>query len=156
MPETTQNRDIREVWDFRLSSAAPTLYNLPGENWRVEIHDKGEDNEPLATYDTGIPSTPGDNWNTEGMDACYAWLRSVRDEYALPGIEIRKPVVAMINEANAEAQKLVDARTASSISPAASAADRLTGALERHLREANAAIKKASEEMHEQLNTLEA
>lgn len=99
-------RDIREVWDYRLSTAVPTIYNQDGENWRVEIHSKGENNDVLEAHDTGIPSTPMDNWNDEALDACYAWLRTVRDKYSLPDIEERKPLVAAINKANAELNRL--------------------------------------------------
>lgn len=91
----TNCSDIKEVWDYRLSTATPTLYSLVGENWRVELYDKAT-GQIVGAFDSGIPSTPEDPHNLEGMRPCYEWLLSVRDDFAYKNIEKLKPVVAEI------------------------------------------------------------
>lgn len=118
----SKQRFITEVWDYRLSKAAPLLYTgMPeaeegydpettGKNWVVCVYDKGERNTPLEVHDTGIPFIKGDkqNWQ-EGHDACYAFLREVRDKYSLDQIEELKPHVAEIRRTDKLRQKATDA-----------------------------------------------
>ncbi len=75
--------DIKEVWDYRLSSATPLIYNT-GKTWLVAIYSKGEENEPLETHDTGIPCEKGDTYDKRKIIECFKWLYSVRDKYTLP------------------------------------------------------------------------
>ena len=99
--------NIREVWDHRLSTATPVIDRTDG-TWVVKIYSKTNPDyvegaapvAPLATHDTGIEFTDGDEYDTDKLKTCYEWLRSVRDTYALPDIEERKPLVAKINAAN--------------------------------------------------------
>ena len=91
--------DIREVWNFRLSTAVPTIHR-EGGTWVVHIHSKVDGGEPLESHDTGIEAVSGDQFNKDNLIACYKWLYSVRDKYALEDIEERKPHVAQIEEVN--------------------------------------------------------
>ena len=106
-------RNIREVWDFRLSTATPLIDRTSGK-WVVKIFAKVNPDgtgEPLEEYDTGIDHVVGDAHDGEKLDVCYEWLRSVRDDYAHPDIDKLKPVVVKINAANAELAKLRAAGT---------------------------------------------
>ena len=95
---------INEVWDYRLSSAVPTIRR--DKTWIVEIHAKVNPDFnpndpstlalPLKTHDTGILVEDGDHHHRKKVAVCYKWLRSVRDEYSLHDIEERKPLVARI------------------------------------------------------------
>lgn len=107
--------DIREVWDFRLSTACPAIYNSR-ETWQVEITSnisRDYDPEkpdtltaPLEVHDTGIPVDRDNLADPAAIAACYEWLYSVRDNYARDNIEELKPVVAEINRKNIEAAEL--------------------------------------------------
>lgn len=97
-----EGANIREVWDFRLSTAVPHIVRVPGGNWVVEIHSKVDGGKPLKTHDTGLPTEKGDLWDKTKIIPCFEWLYSVRDEYALGNIEELKPIVKTINEANAK------------------------------------------------------
>ncbi len=89
--------NILEVWDYRLSTAKPDIYNS-GKTWRVEINSKsGDINEPLEVHDTGILVEHGDAYDSEKIKKCFEWLLTVRDKYALPNIEELKPKVALFN-----------------------------------------------------------
>lgn len=102
--------NIREVWDFRLSSAVPGIDTRSG-TWVVSIYAKENpdyDPEnpttlalPLETYDTGIKSVEGDEYDTVKVSVCYEWLKSVRDKYSLDNIEELKPSVANTNKLTA-------------------------------------------------------
>lgn len=104
-----QGKNIREVWDFRLSRAVPVI-DRRGGTWVVQIWAKTNPDynpkdpstlaRPLEVYDTGIPAEDGDEYNTDKVKVCYEWLKTVRDNYSLDDIEDRKPIVAQINEAN--------------------------------------------------------
>ena len=108
-------KDIKEVWDYRLSSAVPLIDRASG-TWVVKIFAK--DNEdydpskqktmalPLEEFDTGIVYELGDEYDVSKLKPCYEWLLSVRDKYSLPNIEELKPVVSKINEANAKLAEL--------------------------------------------------
>lgn len=114
MPKTFNGLDIREVWDYRLSTAVPQI-DRRGGTWVVQVWAKNAPDfdptdpstlaKPLAEHDTGIPATPGDEHDAEKVKACYAWLYSVRDQYSRPDIEELKPHVAAINAANRELAK---------------------------------------------------
>jgi len=103
-------RSILEVWDYRLSTAQPMNYRggVAGLDdkgkphpqtgtWWATVYSKGESNEMLECHDTGVLVKPGgDADNPEGIDACYAFYRSVRDKYSRDDIEKIKPKVAAI------------------------------------------------------------
>lgn len=91
--------DIREVWDYRLSSAVPHM-DRRGGTWLVVVCAKtgGE----LEVFDTGLPVEDGDINDKQKLNVCYEWLRSVRHKYALPNIKQMKPLVKIINQANDE------------------------------------------------------
>jgi hypothetical protein len=113
MTKKFEGVDIKEVWNFRLSTAVPQI-NRDGGTWVVAIYAKsnpdyvegGKPAEPLEVHDTGIPSEPGDHHDVDKVKKCFEWLYSVRDKYALPEIEELKPAVAKIELANS---KLVEA-----------------------------------------------
>jgi len=105
MAKKFEGKDIKEVWDYRLSKACPVIER--GETWVVNIYSKSNKDfngnhviEPLESYDTGIKSEPFDAQDTKKVARCYEWLYKVRDNYSLPDIEKRKPLVAKINAAN--------------------------------------------------------
>ena len=107
--KTFQGIDIKEVWDYRLSSATPMI-DRRGGTWVVHIYAKANADydpanpesiaQPLESFDTEIPAEKGDTWDVEKVKVCYEWLYSVRDKYSLPNIEQMKPHVAKINAAN--------------------------------------------------------
>jgi len=124
-------KHILEVWDFRLSKGSPILYDT-GEYWRVVIN-ANDGSGVLAEHVTDVKTT-GNVHDPVGIAACYDWLRSVRDKYSRDHIELRKPVAAMINMANAVAAQLT--------------AEGKKGELADHLEMANAEIKKATAAFH--------
>ena len=146
--------DIREVFDFRLSKGAAFLFNS-GEHWAVKIISNTSPNgEPdiLAEHVTDVQTGPGTDG--KGIAACYAWLHSVRDQFERDHIELRKPVVALINASNTEAVK---------INTAASEAQRfgdidlfmkLRGNLDTHLAAANGEIRNATAKLHADIAAL--
>jgi cytochrome oxidase Cu insertion factor (SCO1/SenC/PrrC family) len=106
-----EGKNIREVWDFRLSKATPVIDRRTG-TWVVHIYSKVNPDydpkkpetlaKPLESHDTKIPAVTGDEHDVEKVKKCYKWLYSVRDKYSLPEIEKMKPEVAKINAANAK------------------------------------------------------
>lgn len=104
--------NIREIWDYRLSSAVPCIDTTGGtwvaQVWRKENIPFDPANPehtlatPLETYDTGIKTTLNDSKDCDKVSACYVWLITVRDKYSLPDIEERKPLVKKINQMNAQ------------------------------------------------------
>ena len=123
--------EIREVWDFRLSVGSPILFNK-GDTWVVQVF-ANDGGGVLAEHDTGIKTT-GNNFDTDAIAACYDWLRTVRDKFSREHLELRKPLVALINATNTEAVKLT--------------ADGKYAEVQMHLVKANAKIKKATEAFH--------
>ena len=113
--------NIREVWDFRLSTAVPHI-DTRGGTWVVNICSRNNPDSvdgkavqaPLESFDTGIASEKGDSYDPAKVAACYDWLLSVRDKYSLDNIEELKPIVAKINAANARQVELAAALTAAS------------------------------------------
>ena len=103
--------EIRDVWDFRLSTASVMIDRRSG-TWVVKIISKSNPDydpadpetlaKPLEEHDTGLAWEDGDEYDEEKLKVCYEWLRSVRDKYALPNIEELKPKVKAINEKNAK------------------------------------------------------
>ena len=111
-------RSILEVWDYRLSTAQPLNYRgqLPTlingawvlvahPNWVACVYAKDERNEPLECHDTGSPVIDGDLHDGAGLDACFAFYRSVRDKYSRPDIEELKPDVAKLRAEDAKAHQ---------------------------------------------------
>lgn len=151
---------IREVWDFRLSSAVPTLYNT-GDTWVVAIHAKNNPDydplrpetlaEPLEVYDTGIPTKGGNINDREAIKACYEWLYSVRNKHALDHIELRKPLVKMINEANIRAGFLNAEAEISKADGDIDAYHRCKGRLHDHVTLMNGKIGVATKAFHDQV-----
>jgi hypothetical protein len=115
-----QGKNIREVWDFRLSRATPLIDRRSG-TWVVHIYDKVNPDydpkkpeteaKPLESHDTKIPAVEGDQFDTAKVKVCYEWLLKVRDKYALEDIEERKPIVAEINAANEKLAQLGAGKT---------------------------------------------
>jgi len=113
------SKSILEVWDYRLSIAAPLLYrggapskkgNGEGsDNWVVCVYAQDDRNAPLEYHDTGLLPVEGDIHEGKGIDACYEFLRSVRDKYSRGDIEALKPLVAKIRAADLLRQKATDA-----------------------------------------------
>ncbi len=116
-----KQRSILEVWDYRLSTASPMLYcgipagredhfpeGTPLDKWVVAIYDNGENPKPLAVHVTSVGITGGIQ-DHDGYDACYEWLRSVRDEYSRDDIEDLKPKVAKIRIVDIVRQKATEA-----------------------------------------------
>ena len=114
MPEI-KGEDIREIWNHRLSRAVPCI-DRRGGTWVAQIwakshpdHRPGDTSTlamPLETFDTGIAAVEGDTHDREKIRACYVWLKSRRDEYALPNVEELKPTVAQIEAKNQELHEL--------------------------------------------------
>lgn len=112
-----EGKEIREVWDFRLSSASPLI--IREGTWKVQIWDKNNPDydpenpqtlsAPLEEHDTGIAVERNDYHDTDKVKICYEWLLTVRDKYALPNIDELKPLVAKINEANTKLAELTEA-----------------------------------------------
>jgi len=158
--------DIREVWDFRLSHGSPILFNS-GEFWVIKVFANDPENEAwkdhpgreefetpdgnvvrvvLEEIVTDIP-THGTTIQ-EGQQNCYPYLYEIRDKYSRSNIELRKPVVKLINDSNRKASEL----NAKADAVLADDGDEVTSRLIRAeaselIREANKAIKKASAEM---------
>jgi len=107
--------NIREVWDYRLSTAVPQIDRRAG-TWVVKIFAKSNPDydpskpetmaKPLEVHDTGIEYVDGDEYDCEKLKICYEWLLSVRDKYALPNIEELKPAAAAANKANVELSEM--------------------------------------------------
>lgn len=102
-----QGINLREVWDYRLSNAAPLIRNT-GEYWIVEIwakinpdYDPQKPNteaKPIESYTTLIECKQGNE--TIGIVACYEWLYSRRDQYSRDDIDDLKPIVSEWNRLN--------------------------------------------------------
>lgn len=94
--------DVRQVWDWRLSTAQPINFNN-GETWVCKII-ANDGSGVLEEHDTGIPTVKNgkrDFHDYEAVKACHEWAYSVRDKYSRPNIEELKPRVAEINAENA-------------------------------------------------------
>ena len=126
--------NILEVWDWRLSIGAPMLFNK-GKTWVVKIM-ANDGSGVLDEHDTGVKTT-GNNFDYVAIAACYDWLRTVRDKYSRDHIELRKPVAAMINYANATASAIEDE------------AER-----NHYITKANAEIKKVTAVFHNAVNKI--
>lgn len=150
--------DIKEVWNFRLSTAVPQIMRVPGGNWICQIWAKDNPDydpekpetlaKPLEEYDTGIPFEPGDAYDAAKVAKCHEWFYSRRDDYSLDNLELRKPVVAIIEDANKIANDINSEAVAAKESGDMDTFDMLQGRMKRHLAEANALIKTESEKMH--------
>lgn len=155
MSKVITGKDIRDVWDWRLSRGNPILY-CDGPFWIIRIWDnKAPDGERilLKEIETDIPSTrnPHDH---EAVAKCHKLLREIRDEFSRDHLELRKPVVAMINEANKKANEI---RTAADTAKAEEDIDgfkMLMGEYSAHLSIANASIKAATEIFHKKVSDL--
>jgi len=107
--------NIKEVWDYRLSTAT-VMIDRRGGTWVVKIYSKNNidynpakpetEAQPLEFFDTGIAWEEGDEYDKDKLEVCFNWLLDVRDNYALPNIEVLKPFVKTINEANAKLAEL--------------------------------------------------
>lgn len=102
-----QGKDIREVWDWRLSKGNPILYNS-GDTWVVKIH-ANDGSGVLEEFISDIPTVKNGEsspYDYEAIAQCYDWLRTVRDKYSRPDIERLKPEVAAINARNKELSEM--------------------------------------------------
>ncbi len=146
-------KHIREVWDFRLSKGCPILYNS-GPTWVVKIWDNnapGNEAVCLDSYDTQYPTSKALPQDPEGIKACYRYLYNVRDKYSRDNIELRKPVVKMINEANLEMNRLIgEANSLYDKGSRRESAQAVANA-KVFLNEANRKIKAASEALNDNL-----
>lgn len=163
-------KEVREVWDWRLSRAQPINFNS-GDTWvckiiandasdpfwenfpeaRIEVTPSGNTRKVLEAHDTGIPTVKNgirDMHDSEAVAACHAWAYSVRDKYSREHLELRKPVVALINNANAQAQRLNDERMNALAAGDVRLANEKLGEYQEHLRIANAEIKKAATDLN--------
>lgn len=148
--------NIKEVWNSRLSSATPLIDRRSG-TWVCQVWSKTNPDydpadpstlsTPIETHDTGIPHTDGDEYDAEKLRVCFAWFYSVRDKYALPNIEDRKPVVALIEEANATASALDGKIQAAVQNGDGDAVRALRADLQAHLTTANRAIREATADL---------
>lgn len=162
--------DVREVWDWRLSHAQPINFNS-GETWvckiiandpndpfwaafpNAEIQELPGGNKRLVidVYDTGIPTVKNgvrDIHDREATRACHEWAYSVRGAYSRDHIEDLKPLVAMINGANADAQRINDERSAAIQAGDQRLANEKSGKYVSHLNMANREIKKFAAEVN--------
>ena len=140
--------EIREVFDFRLSRGSVFLFNS-GKNWVVQIiSNTSPDDGPeiLAEHITDVRTGPGTD--ADGIKACYAWLHSVRDDFSRDNIELRKPVVALINASNTEAGKLSMLADAAKATGDIDLFMKLRGQLDTHLASANGEIKNATAQLN--------
>ena len=146
-------KDIREVWDWRLSVGSPILYNN-GPTWVVRIF-ANDGSGILEEHDTGIPAVNEDGkrdpHDTAAVAECFKWLKSVRDNYSREHIDLRKPVVAMINAANRRAAEINQQRLIAISKGDADESLRLHGELQGHLDEANALIKRATAQLNSKI-----
>ena len=143
---------IREVWDWRLSNACPMLFNS-GETWIVKIM-ANDGSGVLEEHDTGYPTLVDGKYNPHDAKAvaqCYDWLRTVRDKYSRDHIELRKPVVALINNANREVNAIMAAAIDAKNSGNMDEYNRLLGEYHQVLDERNLQIKQAVKEMDEKI-----
>lgn len=157
--KTFSGVDIKEVWDFRLSAAHPLLRNDIGDTWKVQIwsndnvdYDPADPStlaKPLEEHDTGIPCEKGDSHDANKVKACFAILYPLRDKYSRDHIEQRKPVVSLINSANAKASSLAQEIAAAKSEGNTELFFQKEGELKHHLLSSNAEIKKATKEFHD-------
>jgi len=126
--------NINEVWDYRLSIGNPILYQN-GKTWVVKIHCL-KDSSVLEEYDSGVPTT-GDPYDTSGIIPCYEWLLTVRDKYSRNNLDLRKPVVKLINAAQEKSASITNSTE-----------------LQKHLEEANRAIQEATNIMHDKIEEI--
>jgi len=101
--------NIKEVWDYRLSTATVMIDRRSG-TWVVKIFSKinldydpakpETEAQPLEEFDTGIKWEENDEYDKDKLEVCFNWLLDVRDEYALPNIEVLKPLAKRLDTAN--------------------------------------------------------
>ena len=149
MPREITGTDVRDAWDWRLSVAQPINFNS-GDTWIVRII-ANDGSGVLEEHDTGIPTVKDgvrDPHDIEAVTACHTWAKSIRDKYSRPHIELRKPVVAMINAANQRAQELNELAIACQKDGDQIGFFRYSGERDHHIKEASYNIKLATEEMN--------
>ena len=140
---------IREVWDWRLSTACPMLFNS-GDTWVVKIM-ANDGSGVLEEHDTGHPTGEHNPHDTKAIAKCYDWLRTVRDKYSRDHIELRKPVVALINNANREINAIMGDAVAAKAAGDVDAANDLMATYRQVLGERNLLIKQATKKMNEKI-----
>lgn len=153
--EITGKKGIREVWDFRLSKGCPYLFNSP-PSWVCKVIDNNSpDGEAiiLDQLDTGIP--PGQGRDEEAVKQIFEWLYSIRDKHSRPHIELRKPVVKMINEANQNIAALVGQAVEHEKKGDLDAGLRLRAEANIALERANRAIKAENATLQQKISQLE-
>lgn len=173
--KTFEGKKIREVWDFRLSYASPVLYNS-GAFWVIHIyannphHDAWKDHPGreetngnvrvlLEEIVTDIPTLPNGDPKERmtpeaikaGQQACYPILYKVREKYTRDNFELRKPVVKLINESNAECGRLNSEAIEAEQSGDTELAMQKRGEMQGFLQAANANIKQAVTSMKQQI-----
>lgn len=144
--------DILEVWDFRLSVGSPVLH-AGGKTWVVQIwkNDPGtEDRVLLEEHDTEIKTT-GNVYDYAAIIKCYEWLHSVREKYSRDHIELRKPIAATINAANAKAGEINTAIRLAVAAEDTDLANQKRGELQEHLRSENAVVATMTKTFHKKV-----
>ena len=146
--------EIREVFDFRLSKGAAFLFNS-GEYWAVKIISNTSPDGAAETLAEHVTDVRAKVLPPEvGVAACYAWLHSVRDNHERDNIELRKPVVALINASNTEASKINSAANAAQGAGDIDLFMKLKGQLDTHLKSANGEIRNATAKLHADIAAL--
>ena len=100
MPKVFEGKDIREVWDWRLSKGNPILY-CDGPTWVIKIW-ANDGSGILAETVTDIPTKTGSDapHDHAAVAQCYQWLYKMRKNFARENFEELKPEVARINAVN--------------------------------------------------------
>ena len=133
---------IREVHDFRLSVASVGLKNS-GATWTVGFYCNKTGEILGEEHDSGVPTVVGgirNNHDCKAIAICYDWVRVERDKYSLSHIELRKPVVAMINAANEKAVE-INGEMATAVNAGKNdLANQKRGELSQHSKAANKLI----------------
>lgn len=95
-----EGKDIREVWDWRLSQGNPILY-CDGPTWIIKIW-SNSGKGLLQKLDTNVPTKGGlaNYTDYEAVAKCYKKLYAVRDRWSRKNVDKLKPVVAEINRKN--------------------------------------------------------
>jgi len=141
--------DILEVFDWRLSIGNPILFNA-GEFWEVKIMANDAPDGESIELDHHVTDVPGttDPYDQKGITACYAWLHSVRDSYSCDNLELRKPIAAMINSANREANTINMLALDAQEEDDEALFFEMKGRLDAHITTANREIKQATKDYH--------
>lgn len=160
----TEGKDIREVWDFRLSRGCPYMFDS-GPTWVIRVMA----NRPTKTEKVRVRNDISGAWeevevmrevleeivtdiattDPDGSKKVFAILKGIREKYSRDHIELRKPVVKLINESN-NTLAAMGAEAAAHRQHGDRAAEmQLRGEMQSYLDAANRRIKQATAQMHD-------